>query len=364
MSKILVVDDELLTCRSLEEFLTGKGHEVITVTRGKEALSRFKAERPEVILLDIRMPWLDGLEVLREARALDEEVAVIMMSAVRELDVAISSMKMGAFDYVTKPVHLDALALAIERALERRRLLIENRTYRERLEEMVRERTRELQGAYGELKGAHLNAVKVLAEAIEAKDPYTRGHSARVCRLSLKIADRLGLSSEEKALLEYGCILHDVGKIGVRGAILNKDSSLTPEEYAHVQEHPVKGEKILMEVPFFHSILPIVRNHHERTDGQGYPDGLKGRDLSRPLKVIILADAFDAMRSDRPYRKARGLRETLAILRENAGSQFDPDVVRVFLEYRIYEEGKGVPTRAEPPARAEESPRGEDPDRR
>ncbi|MFQ6046218.1 MAG: HD domain-containing phosphohydrolase, partial [Gemmatimonadales bacterium] len=233
-------------------------------------------------------------------------------------------LRLGAPDYITKPFQLDEVRARIGQALDKRRLVIENRRYQEHLSELVRQQAARIEELF-------LQGVQTLVEALEAKDAYTRGHSTRVSAYAGSTARALGLSDTEVTLIELGAQLHDVGKIGVREAVLLKRGSLTSEEYGHLMEHTIIGERILepllSHVP---EVLAIVRSHHERIDGSGLPDGLAGDDIPVPARVVAVCDALDAMTSDRPYRDALPSRDALDELERLRGVQFDADVVEAF----------------------------------
>jgi putative nucleotidyltransferase with HDIG domain len=200
----------------------------------------------------------------------------------------------------------------------------------------VQERTAKLQQAYRTLKKAYLDSVKVLAEAIDAKDPYTRGHSDRVRKMSLQIATSLGFTEERMEILEYGALLHDIGKIGIKDEILRKPGALSPEEYQTIQEHPLIGVKIVEGIEFFKDKISMIRHHHEHFDGKGYPDGLIGEAIPLEARIIAVPDAFDAMASLRPHREAMPLEDILLEMGKCSGKQFDPNILEIFLQEKIY----------------------------
>jgi putative nucleotidyltransferase with HDIG domain len=220
--------------------------------------------------------------------------------------------------------------------LEKKRLEEEIVAYRSHLERLVEERTTKLQQAYRILKKAHLDSVKVLVEAIDAKDPYTRGHSDRVTRMSLKIAFQFGFAEDRLESLEYGALLHDIGKIGIKDEVLQKPGALNSEEYQYIQEHPLIGVKIIEGLDFFKDKIPMIRNHHEHYDGSGYPDGLLGAAIPLEARIIAVPDAFDAMTSARPHRGMMSLQDVLMELEKCKGTQFDPKILGIFLHEKIY----------------------------
>jgi putative two-component system response regulator len=282
------------------------------------------------------MPEMDGIELLKRVKDLNPNMMVIMVTAYPELDMAVEAMRLGAYDFIIKPADLDLILLSVRKALEKRRLEEELEAYHKNLERLVEERTAGLQHAYRVLKKAHLDSVKVLAEAIDAKDPYTRGHSDRVRRMSLRIAGHLGFSEERLESLEYGALLHDIGKIGIKDEVLQKPGALNPGEYQYIQEHTLIGVKIVEGIDFFKDKIPMIRCHHEYFDGSGYPDGLAGEAIPLEARIITVPDAFDAMASLRPHRRAMPLEEVLMELDKGRAKQFDPKVLEIFLREKIY----------------------------
>lgn len=334
--KILIVDDEEVVCHILNKRLTMEGYLCTTSNNGKEALSQFYKESFSLIISDIKMPEMNGIELLKRVKAIHPNMKMIMVTAYPDIYMAVEAMRLGAYDFLIKPVDLELVVLSVKRALESKRLEEEIEAYHNRLEELVEKRTVKLQQAYRILKKAHLDSVKVLAEAIDAKDPYTRGHSDRVKRMSLSIARGMGFSEERLESLEYGALLHDIGKIGIKDEILQKQGPLSPEEYRIIQEHPLIGEKIVEGVEFFKDKIPMIRHHHEHYDGNGYPDGLSGENIPLEARIISVPDAFDAMTSIRPHRKAKPLQEVLEEMEKFRGTQFDPKVLDYFLREKVY----------------------------
>lgn len=325
--RCLVVDDEPRLRQVLVRLMESHGFSCLEAPNGVEALEVLQRHVVPLVLTDLRMPKMDGVELLRHVRERYPDIAVVLITAVADVEVAVSCLGIGAMDYLTKPFHLDEVRARVSQALEKRRLIIENREYQERLEERVGVQARRLEELF-------LASIQSLAEALEVKDPYTRGHSVRVSQYSSVIARTLHLDSDVVRQVELGGHLHDIGKIGVREAVLNKLGPLTADEYEHIMSHPLLGWRILRpllgEAPL---ALNIVRSHHERFDGRGIPDGLTGGRIPIEARIAAVADAFDAMTSGRPYRGAgMTLEAAITELRVSAGDQFDPEIVAAFIE--------------------------------
>jgi len=334
--QILIVDDEEIICSILARRLTREGYACVTANNGREALQYFYKHPFSLIISDIKMPEMDGLTLLKRVKAANPKMMVIMVTAFPEIDLAVEAVHLGAYDFIIKPVDLDLVILSVRKALEKKRLEEEIVAYRSHLERLVEERTAKLQQAYRILKKTHLDSVKVLVEAIDAKDPYTRGHSDRVTRMSLKIAFQLGFAEDRLESLEYGALLHDIGKIGIKDEVLLKPGTLDSEEYQYIQEHPLIGIKIIEGLDFFKDKIPMIRHHHEHYDGSGYPDGLLGAAIPVEARIIAVPDAFDAMTSARPHRGMMPLQDVLMELEKCKGTQFDPKVLEIFLNEKIY----------------------------
>jgi putative nucleotidyltransferase with HDIG domain len=334
--QILIVDDEEVMCSILARRLTREGYTCVTANDGREALQYFYKHPFSLIISDIKMPGMDGLALLKRVKATNPKMMVIMVTAFPEIDLAVEAMHLGAYDFIIKPADLDLVILSVKKALEKKRLEEEIVAYRSHLERLVEERTTKLQQAYRILKKAHLDSVKVLVEAIDAKDPYTRGHSDRVTRMSLKIAFQFGFAEDRLESLEYGALLHDIGKIGIKDEVLQKPGALNSEEYQYIQEHPLIGVKIIEGLDFFKDKIPMIRHHHEHYDGSGYPDGLLGAAIPLEARIIAVPDAFDAMTSARPHRGMMSLQDVLMELEKCKGTQFDPKILGIFLHEKIY----------------------------
>ena len=320
--RCLVVDDEPRLRQALVRLMQLDGFICFECGSGVEALEILAREPVMLVLSDLRMPKMDGAMLLREVRERYPDVAVIMITAVAEVEVAVECLGRGAMDYISKPFVLEEVRARVKQALERRRLVLENREYHHSLEERVRHQARRLEELF-------IASIQSLADALELKDSYTRGHSVRVSHYSGVIARELGLDGDVVRQLELGGHLHDIGKIGVREDVLNKPGKLSAEEYAHIMTHPVLGWRILLPLLSDSPVaLNVVRSHHERIDGRGVPDSLCGEGIPREARIACVADAFDAMMSGRPYRTTPfTMNGALEELQRHAGTQFDSQVV-------------------------------------
>jgi len=323
--KCLVVDDEPRLRRVLVRLLEGEGFTCSEAGSGTEALEMMHHDPVPLVISDLRMPQMDGVTLLREILARWPDTAVIVVTAVAEVESAVACLQLGALDYVAKPFHLDEVRARVMQALDKRRLILENRMYQHQLEERVQEQAHRIE----ELS---LERLQALVHFLEEKDPYTRGHSVRVANYALGIGRQLQLDQEVIDMIALGAELHDIGKIGVSEAVLHKAGKLSDAEYRHIMEHPVIGARILeplmRDAP---GALAIVRSHHERLDGKGFPDGLRGETIPFEVRVVTVADSFDAMTSVRPYRPALSVQRAMQELEDMQGVQFDPRAVAAFL---------------------------------
>jgi putative two-component system response regulator len=323
--RVLVVDDEEFLRSIVRERLEIAGYSVEEASNGNEALAMLARSGPyDVLLTDIRMPIMDGITLLGEWGKRSPGTAGIVMSANAELDTAVQALKIGACDYITKPFNFDVLLITIENALRKKDLERQLDDYRANLEEKVKEQTDIINSMY-------VRSIDAMIKALEAKDFYTRGHSQRVTLYSLAIAGELGMKGQEMEDLRRASVLHDLGKIGVREAVLNKPGRLSDEEFAEIVRHPETAVRILEPIPFFRPLLPAILHHHEQFDGKGYPSHLMGSRIPLGSRIMAIADTFDAMTSTRAYRKALPVADAIVEIRRCSGTQFDPDIVPAFL---------------------------------
>lgn len=333
---ILVVDDEQAVNSIVDRYLTQMGYRCITAESGYQALEKLKGTPCAVALCDIRMPGMDGMELLRRIKDHDEDIAVVMVTAVDSRETAVEAMREGAYDYVVKPFHLEEVLISVQRAQENRRLVLDRRDYHRNLERKVEERTRELAETNEELERLLISAIESIVLTLQAKDGYTEGHSRRVSAHATAIATRLALPEEDVENIRLAALLHDIGKIGTRDSILNKPGKLSDEEGAHIRSHPLVAASILEPITPLKGTVAYIKHAHEAYDGSGYPDGLRGEEIPLGARIVSVADVFDAMTSPRPYRPALDVGTVLAHLKVEAGKKFDPSVVEAFLE--VYEQ--------------------------
>jgi putative two-component system response regulator len=324
-ARCLVVDDDGAVRHALSRIIQSHGLATIEAASGVEALATLQREGEiPLCISDVQMAEMDGVTFLRQALRLYPDMAVIMLTGVADVGTAVECLTLGALDYISKPVVMEEVRARVDKALEKRQLVLQNRFYQKNLEGRVRELDRRNRESL-------INGVQTLVHALEAKDAYTSGHSSRVSRYALKTAVHLGYVGELLEYIRLGAELHDIGKIGTREAILNKPGPLTPEEFEHIKEHTALGEKIL--APFLSEspmVLRIVRSHHERMDGGGFPDGLRGDRIPREARIVAVVDAFDAMTTNRAYRPPRTPAEAIDELQRCAGAHFDAEVVGAF----------------------------------
>ncbi len=324
---LLVVDDEEPIRNALKRYLTKQEFEVFTAASGEEALAVLQGhEDIAVMLCDIRMAGMSGVDIVPQALEISPDLAILMLTAVNDATTAALCMQRGALDYLTKPVELLELGRTIQRALKRRESLIGRRQLDQHIKQEVERRTEEFQRERARLERVSVATLEVLINALEAKDPYLRGHSARVADLSATIASQMGLADDEIEQIRLAGRLHDIGKIGTREDIMNKHGPLTPEEYDHIKQHVVIGSQILAPLEHLGPIIDIVRSHHERWDGSGYPDGRRGEDIPTGGRVIGAAEVWDALSTSRPYQEKMSSEQALRRMGELVGTVLDPAV--------------------------------------
>jgi putative nucleotidyltransferase with HDIG domain len=326
VKRLLLVDDEENIRNPLSAFLRTRGYDVQTAESGARALDLVSEQKFLLMLCDIRMPGMSGIEVVPRALRTDPELAVVMLTAVNDAPTATEALSQGALDYLMKPIELSDLEAAVERALHKRSLSIEQRKIERMIREEVELRTAELEREKAALGSLTVNIAETLINAMEAKDVYLRGHSQRVAALAAAMAEELRLDPDTVESVRLAGRLHDVGKIGIRESVLNKPGPLTPEEFAHIKDHVRIGIEILSPLQHVGIALRYIQDHHEHWDGNGYPQGLSGEQVSIGGRILVAADAYDALTSRRAYREPMSKSETIAYLRQLAGTLVDPRV--------------------------------------
>ena len=329
--RVLVVDDETAAAKLLSIILSPPDFRCTTAGSGEEALAALQRERFDAVVSDLHMPGIGGMELLTQVRRRHPHRAFLVTTGVDDVDVGVQAMRYGADDYLVKPLRESAVLASLERALHKQQLEQQVENYRQHLEEMVADRTRQLQVALQQLERSYGDTLQALGAAIDLRDNETAGHSQRVCRYSLEMARAMGWPDNELRSLARGAYLHDIGKLGIPDGILLKPGPLTAEERNVMQQHSQIGYDLVKDIPFLADAAEIVLTHHERFDGRGYPRGLKGKEILLSARIFSVADTLDAITSDRPYRRAASFESARETIPPLAGRQFDPKVVEVFL---------------------------------
>ncbi len=323
--KILIFDNDRDVSTALTDSLVYKGYEAARASSRGQAVEKILGDSFDLALIDVEKSGFEGIEVIRTLKRERPDLVTIAMISYAALEAGIEAVQAGTYGYIVKPLQIDQIDTAIQRALEHRRLLLEN----SKLAKSLMEANKRLKSNLIEVERTCSEATYALAATIDARDPYTRDHSEQVCRYAGLLGERMGLSSQELTTLEIASRLHDIGKIGVPDNILSKPSTLRRDEWEHVKRHPTVGMHILEPLEFLADVIPLVLEHHERYDGQGYPRAIRERNILLGSRILVLADSFDAMTSARPYRAALSFQEALGQIRGNSGTQFDPEVAEL-----------------------------------
>ena len=325
---VLVVDDEEPIRNALKKFLTQQGYDVVTASSGDEALRLIQRQKVSVVLLDVRMPGKSGIDLVPQVLEVEPGVAILMLTAVNDATTAALCMQRGAMDYLTKPIDLSDLARAILRAVRRRDSIVEQANLNLWLKEEVSVRTAELRRERAKLERLSVATLEALVNALEAKDHFIRGHSTRVADMGALIASEMGLADEQVEQVRMAGRLHDIGKIGIREEILTKEGPLTADEYEAVKQHVVIGSQILSPLQHLGDVISFVRSHHERWDGQGYPDKLRGEEIPQGARILAAAEIYDALTTARPYQEKMPPDVAVERMRDLANSVLDAAVYR------------------------------------
>jgi len=330
---IMVVDDEPAVLKLVSIMLERGGHQVMTFSSAEEAIKVIEGDpsRFDVVLTDLGLPEKGGIELLHEVGGIDDSIVKVVMTGYASVDNAVKSLREGAYDFIQKPLEQDQLAALIHRALEYRYLRLENQRYQVHLEKMVQKRSAQLAQSLEEVKKSYRFTLEALVAMLDAREHQTGRHSTRVRDLAVALATEMGIRNEELENIASGALLHDVGKIGIPDSILFRPGPLLPDEWKIMQTHSDIGYRILQSSPQLREAARMVRQHHERFDGTGYPLGLKGSEICIGARVFAVVDAYDAMRSARVYRKPVSAGQAVEEVRRNSGTQFDPEVVKAFL---------------------------------
>jgi putative nucleotidyltransferase with HDIG domain len=343
--RILVVDDEPMIREILRETLEQEGHRVAEAENGKIACDRVESEAFDLILTDVKMPVMDGFTLMKNLGETTNEIPVIVITSFSDIDVAVDAIRLGAYDYIVKPFNISQVTISVRRALERRRLLLENLQYKKSLETKVVEKTIDLirknkkleqqatllEDLLRDLRESYEATLDAMVSAIESRDYETKHHCRRVQAYAVLLAERIGVKPDQLMDISYGALLHDVGKIGVPDSILLKPGKLTEEEWATMRHHTLIGYKMISRIKFLKGAADIVLYHHERWDGGGYPYGIEGEDIPLGARIFSVIDSFDAITSKRVYKEAVPIELAKREIERCAGTQYDPDIVRQFL---------------------------------
>lgn len=332
---VLVVDDERASREVLAAMLRDCGMACRTACDGEEALRTLEVEPVNAVLADLEMPGLSGLELLARVRTKYPAVAFLVVTGMDDVRVGVDAMREGADDYLVKPLQLELVSASLERALGKKQIELELDEYKKRLEEMVHERTAQLESALQQLTRTYGETLRALGNAVDLRDSPTAGHCQRVVLYSLKIAEVLSLNRQDRQIVAVGAWLHDIGKLAIPDSVLLKPGSLTEAEWRVMRSHVDIGYELVREIPFLQHAAEIIRTHHERCDGSGYPRGLKGQDIPAGARIFAIADTVDAMTSDRPYRLAQPFRDAADEIRCGAGKRYDESAAEAFLSFPV-----------------------------
>jgi response regulator RpfG family c-di-GMP phosphodiesterase len=336
-ARVVVVDDEVYTRDILVRKLKAQGHVCHPCPSNQDALLTLSGGGCDLLLTDITMSGFDGLELIREAQRICPGIAIVAVTSVANLEIAVEALKHGAYDYIRKPFSLEEVTIAVARALEKRRLVLENQRYRRTLEAQVAGRTHQLKEALDTLQSTYRSTLLALSTALDRRETGMGWHSLRMMKYAARLGREMGLGPEELRNLEQGALLHDIGKLGVPDALLRKQDALSGEEWALMRRHPVIGFQILAGIKFLQGAALMVLHHHERYDGTGYPGGLRGEDIVLEARIFALADALDCMTSGRAFQGGVTFEAAKEELRRCSGTQFDPKIVEAFLRIPLEE---------------------------
>jgi putative nucleotidyltransferase with HDIG domain len=346
--RILLINDEEAILRYLREKLViDGGHSVFIESGPGAALKTFEQNNFDIVIAKFNAQYLDNTEFIKGLKKIDPDCIIIAFIENEDQQVLKEIPRLGVYDFITKPVNLEKLFFIIKKGGELHSLMLAHRKFTQSLQEhnsslqkqntllakRIEESTKNLTRLYEDLRSTYMRTIKVLAQTIDARDHYTHSHSENVAKYAVAIAEELRLSTNDIELIRQACELHDLGKIGVEDLILSKPGSLTDQEWQQIKRHPLTGAQILEPLTFLNGVIDLVRQHHEHYDGSGYPEGRRGDDILLGARIIHLADAYEAMRSARSYRKVPLSKDEATLeIKKNSGMQFDPKIVEAFLK--------------------------------
>lgn len=336
-SKILVADDDTLVRVAITKILNMFDHDVVAVESGRQVLERVSDDF-DVIVLDINMPDMDGFETLEQLNRRQVDIPVLFLTGAGSMDYAVKAINLGAYDFLTKPIaDIELFHIKVKQAAEKRHYLQQEKAYKKNLESEVQAKTRELaeknlllEQYSSHLENATVQIMSSLQAAMEEKDGYTAGHTKRVTDYAVCLGEAAMIGHEDMLVLRRASQFHDIGKLVIDLSCIQKPGNLTPEEWELIKKHPEVGANIIEPLTFMERERDIIRHHHEKLDGSGYPDGIGDGELDILTRIITIADSYDAMTSRRNYRRNLTTPQAVGELRRCAGSQFDPDLVELF----------------------------------
>jgi putative two-component system response regulator len=337
LAHILIVDDEVIVREILARKLASLGYTCQCCDNGQTSLDLLARRKFDLVLADISMPDVGEDGFLKQTLRICPEIAVILVTSTIDIEAAVDCLKYGAYDYVTKPFSLEKMSLCVSRALEKRRLLLENQNYQRTLEDQVASRTRQLKEAMGVLEHTYHSTLVALSKALDSRDAGSEGHSLRVTVYATRMARQLGLPESQIRAIEHGVLLHDIGKIGIPDELLRKQGRLNDDEWPLMRRHPEIGYRILSRITFLKDAAQLVLHHHERYNGQGYPQQLKKDEINRGALIFAIADALDDLTSDRPFQPAISFEGAIREIKGMSGAQLDPSLVKEFLKIQVSE---------------------------
>lgn len=351
MHKILLIDDDMAMLDCLRMSLNSLGeYSVSTCEDALEGIERLKNHSFSVVITDVNMPRMSGLELLKWMNDFDTKIPVILITGESDSDIMLAAIHLGVYEFLKKPFAMNDLIITVKQAVQKHELLTQNELYQNNLESLVSLRTKELNGANQKLEQSYLNTIRAMVNAMEVNDVYMRGHSERVTAISVSLGQLMGLTKAELSILRIGAILHDLGKIGILSNVLQKAQGLTELEYTSIKQHPIIGAKIIDPIGLPPTVSQIILQHHEWYNGKGYPQGLDHSQINPLASIVSVADSFDAMTSQRPYRENLDFSRAIQEVHQNRSIQFDPLVAEILVKHQtqVFEVLHNIPQAQDP----------------